>query len=644
MASNRRHYRRFDGKYCYNGKDLGASYSAWRTVFKLWSPEADQVNLSLYRDDASPAYAVHSLVCGDRGVWSLAIEGDLHGIYYDYEVEAAGLVRCTGDPYAAACGRNGARSMVVDLSRTNPAGFELDVSPPLQSEQVIYELHVKDFSWDPDSGVPAQYRGTFKAFSWTGPDGKLPLCMAHIKELGVTHVQLLPIFDFGSVDEGGDSGQFNWGYDPANYNVPEGSYATDPSDGALRIRECKEMVQALHKNGLRVVMDVVYNHTYAADSWLERSAPDYYYRQRRDGSLSNGSGCGNDVAAGRAMVDNYIANSVMYWAREYHIDGFRFDLMGLLTVELMNRIQRELDQVFGPGEKLLYGEPWRADDSPMEPDTHPALKSNVALLDSAIGVFCDSTRDAIKGSCFLRCAPGFVNGGTGLEEDILQSVTGWPRGAWEFEPHGCSQIINYVSCHDNLTLWDKLVLCAGQNDYPDSACFAQPQDELLRQNKLAAFIYFTCLGRPFLQAGEEFGRTKLGDGNSYRSPPEINMLRWEQAARFAPLTDYYRQLIRLRKALPGLCRKSPDAADYVTDQTVLAPQVVSFRISQGGRAGEPLWVIYNASPWEYVIHLPDEGWVIRADGQCAWQSTPVEGWSLSVPAQSGMLLAQTPPT
>ena len=305
MASNRRHYRRFDGKYCYNGKDLGASYSAWRTVFKLWSPEADQVNLSLYRDDASPAYAVHSLVCGDRGVWSLAIEGDLHGIYYDYEVEAAGLVRCTGDPYAAACGRNGARSMVVDLSRTNPAGFELDVSPPLQSEQVIYELHVKDFSWDPDSGVPAQYRGTFKAFSWTGPDGKLPLCMAHIKELGVTHVQLLPIFDFGSVDEGGDSGQFNWGYDPANYNVPEGSYATDPSDGALRIRECKEMVQALHKNGLRVVMDVVYNHTYAADSWLERSAPDYYYRQRRDGSLSNGSGCGNDVAAGRQLYRQF---------------------------------------------------------------------------------------------------------------------------------------------------------------------------------------------------------------------------------------------------------------------------------------------------------------------------------------------------
>lgn len=644
MGSNRRHYRRFDAKYCYNGKDLGASHSAWRTVFKLWSPEADRVELSLYRDDSSPACAVHSLTRGDRGVWSLALEGDLHGIYYDYEVEAAGLVRRTADPYATACGRNGARSMVTDLSRTNPAGFERDVSPPLQPEQIIYELHVKDFSWDPDSGVPAPYRGKFRAFSWTGPDGELPPCMTHLKELGVTHVQLLPIFDFGSVDEGGDGGQFNWGYDPVNYNVPEGSYATDPSDGALRIRECKEMVQALHQNGLRVVMDVVYNHTYAADSWLERSAPDYYYRRRRDGGLSNGSGCGNDVAAGRAMVDNYIANSVMYWAREYHIDGFRFDLMGLLTVELMNRIQRELDQVFGPGEKLLYGEPWRADDSPMEPDTHPALKSNVALLDCAIGVFCDSTRDAIKGSCFLRCAPGFVNGAAGLDEDILRSVTGWPQGAWEFEPHGCSQIINYVSCHDNLTLWDKLVLCSGQGEHPDPACFTQPHENLLRQNKLAAFIYFTCLGRPFFQAGEEFGRSKLGDGNSYRSPPEVNMLRWEQAARFAPLTDYYRQLIRLRKALPGLCRKSPDAADYVTGQTVLAPQVVSFQVNQGGSAGEQLWVVYNASPWEYTIHLPDESWVIRADGQCACQTTPVEGWSVSVPAQSGMLLshASTP--
>lgn len=643
MGSNRRYYRRFDGKYCYNGKDLGASCSPWRTVFKLWSPEADRVELSLYRDDSSPAYALHSLTRGDRGVWSLALEGDLHGVYYDYEVEAGGLVRRTGDPYATACGRNGARSMVADLSRTNPAGFERDAAPPLQPEQVICELHVKDFSWDPDSGVPAPYRGKFKAFAWTDPDGEPPLCMAHLKELGVTHVQLLPIFDFGSVDEGGDAGQFNWGYDPVNYNVPEGSYATDPDHGTVRIRECKEMIQALHQNGLRVVMDVVYNHTYAADSWLERSAPDYYYRRRRDGELSNGSGCGNDVAAGRAMVDNYIANSVMYWAREYHIDGFRFDLMGLLTVELMNRIQRELDQVFGPGEKLLYGEPWRAGDSPMEPDTHPALKSNAALLDCAVGVFCDSTRDAIKGSCFLRCSPGFVNGGAGLEQDILHCVTGWSQGAWEFEPNGCSQIINYVSCHDNLTLWDKLVLCSGQGEYPDPACFTRPQEQLLRQNRLAAFICFTCLGRPFFQAGEEFGRTKLGDGNSYRSPPEINMLRWEQAARFASLTDYYRQLIRLRKSLPGLCRKSPDAADYVTGQTVLAPQVVSFQVDQGGSAGEQLWVVYNASPWEYTIHLPDENWVIRADGQCACQSTPVESPSVSVPAQSGMLLSQAPP-
>ena len=290
---------------------------------------------------------------------------------------------------------------------------------------------MKDFSFDPDSGVPAQYRGKFKAFSWRDEDGGLPACMEHLAGLGVTHVQLLPVFDFGSVDEGGSEEQFNWGYDPVNYNVPEGSYATDPSDGAARIRECREMIQALHQNGLRVVMDVVYNHTYRADSWLERSAPGYYYRRNEDGSLSDGSACGNDIAAGRAMVDNYIVNSVLYWAREYHIDGFRFDLMGLLTVELMNRIRAELDAAFGPGEKLMYGEPWRARESPMEPGSRPVLKNALALLHPDVGVFCDLTRDAIKGDAFIERAPGFVNGGAGAGYPPgRHRLAGWMGGVY----------------------------------------------------------------------------------------------------------------------------------------------------------------------------------------------------------------------
>ena len=411
--------KEFDRWYAYESCDLGATCTPARTVFKLWSPEAKQVELFLYRDDTSEAYGRRALRLGVRGVWSLTVEGDLHGVYYDYVVETAAGQSRTADPYAAACGRNGRRSMAVDLARTDPEGFDKDCPPPAEPARIIYELHVKDFSHDPDSGVPAQYRGKFKAFAWRDENGRAPLCVEHLKSLGVTHVQLLPIFDFGSVDEAGDGRQFNWGYDPVNYNVPEGSYSTDPSDGAARIRECKEMIQALHQNGIRVVMDVVYNHTYASDSWLERSAPGYYYRRWGDGSLSNGSGCGNDIASGRAMVDNYILHSVMYWAREYHIDGFRFDLMGLLTVELMNRIRWALDAAFGPGEKLVYGEPWRAADSPMEPDTAPAMRGNVARLDPEIAMFCDLTRDAVKGDCFHGEQPGFVNGGTGLGETVL---------------------------------------------------------------------------------------------------------------------------------------------------------------------------------------------------------------------------------
>ncbi|MDE6128110.1 MAG: type I pullulanase, partial [Lachnospiraceae bacterium] len=344
-----------------------------------------------------------------------------------------------------------------DLKRTDPEGFSEDKAPAAEKEQIIYELHIKDFSYDAESGIPEAYRGKYKAFTVRGTNGNYPTCMEYLKELGVTHVHLLPFFDYGSVDEAGGDGQYNWGYDPLNYNVPEGSYATDVSDGAVRIRECKEMVQALHENGIRVVMDVVYNHTYSEDSWMQRMVPGYYYRHEEDGSLSDGSACGNDIAAGRAMVDNYIADSVMYWAKEYHIDGFRFDLMGLLTVELMNRIRRELNEEFGEGEKLLYGEPWRADASPMEDGTSAALKENTESLDEGIGIFSDDTRDVIKGHVFDEKEPGFVNGGSGLEALLLFAVTGWRDGGACFMPKSCAQIINYVSAHDNFTLWDKLV-------------------------------------------------------------------------------------------------------------------------------------------------------------------------------------------
>lgn len=471
----------------------------------------------------------------------------------------------------------------------------------------------------------------------------------------MTHVHLLPFFDFGWLDEAGEDSQFNWGYDPLNYNVPEGSFATDVTDGSVRIRECKEMIQALHKAGIRVVMDVVYNHTHEADSWLERTAPGYFCRRFADGKLSDGSACGNDMAIGRAMVDNYIVNSVLYWAREYHMDGFRFDLMGLMTTELMNRIRKELDAEFGEGEKLLYGEPWRAQDSPMEEGTHAALKDNVRLLDESIAMFSDDTRDTVKGDVFLAKVPGFVNGARGLEEKVLDAVTGWCDNVDGFRPKNCNQIVNYVSAHDNYTLWDKLLLTMREKLPASEEGFLEPSADILAANKLAALMYFTFQGHLFMQAGEEFGRTKFGDENSYRSAPELNMLRWEQTEKFKELVEYYKGLIALRKQLPGLCDKSTLASERISGKTVHREKTVSFfvdnRTEKGSAEWEKLYVIYNASEMSFEVKLPmeksgisEEGvvvgtWEILADG-CEANCRKEAEDKVTVAAGSGMILGK----
>lgn len=650
-----RYCKEFDTEYGYDGKDLGMVCNPLGTDFKLWAPFADRVELCLYEDgDRKTEYfRVLDMERQERGVWSGHLEGDLHGLYYDYRIWSAEKCVQTADPYAVGCGCNGYRSMVVDLERTDPEGFDKDAAPPRPVENIIYELHIKDFSHDPDSGIPQEYRGKYKAFTVPGGNGKYSTCTAYLKELGVTHVHLLPFFDYGWLDEDGDGEQFNWGYDPVNYNVPEGSYATDVHDGTVRIRECKEMIQALHRAGIRVVMDVVYNHTHDADSWLERTAPGYFCRRLEDGSLSNGSACGSDMAVGRKMVDNYIVNSVLYWAREYHLDGFRFDLMGLLTVELMNRIRKELDREFGKGEKLLYGEPWRAAESPMEKETHAALKKNIAYLDEMIAIFSDDTRDVIKGHVFYEEEPGFVNGGKNLEEKVLQAVTAWCGGAAGqegFKPKSCAQIINYVSAHDNFTLWDKLVMSLHGQD----ADFSKPYEDVLRANKLAAMIYFTCQGNLFFQAGEEFGRTKLGDGNSYRSHPDINMLRWRQTVEYGELLEYYKGLIRLRKRLPGLCDKSASAAKRMLEQEIPMPGVVAFRMDnrsgagQGSPGGWPeIFVAYNASDKTAGIRLPRGQWSVLADGQrtdYSWETGICREGAVSVAPGSGMILGLVPET
>lgn len=673
----------FDEQYEYRGKDLGAVCGENGTSFKLWAPLAERVELCLYGEDGDEGCGEHretgpalkqpvSIIpmrpgnAREPGVWHLDHPGNLHGTYYDYLVTMEGKTVRSADPYARACGCNGQRSMVVDLERTNPPGFEEDVPPALGTETVIYELHVKDFSYDPDSGIPEEFRGKFKAFTVPGRSGDeagTATGVTYLKELGVTHVHLLPIFDFGWLDESGDSRQFNWGYDPVNFNVPEGSFATDIADGTARIRECKEMVQALHQAGIRVVMDVVYNHMYEKDSWFERIVPGYYCRRWEDGRLSDGSACGNDIAAGRAMVDNYITDSVLYWAREYHVDGFRFDLMGLLTTELMNRIRRELDAAYGPGEKLLYGEPWRAAESPMEGGTHPALKENIGRLADSVAVFSDDTRDIIKGDVFVAKSPGFVNGGRGLEEKLLHAVTGWRDMEEGFRPNSCSQIVNYISAHDNYTLWDKLLATMeGEDALRQESDYLKLRPDILAANKLAAFIYFTCQGFLFLQAGEEFGRTKYGDHNSYRSRPEVNMLRWRQAERFHELVEYYKGLISLRRRLPGLCDKSRNAWKRIQDQTVHREGVVSFRVDNRAEAQEcagwdELLVFYNATGSSYTVDLQQASataektgeqedcggtrtkWEILADGAQADCRRAVQG-EVQVAPHSGMMLGR----
>lgn len=652
--------KEFDSRFQYHKKDLGVTYTKEGSVFKIWSPLSDEVTLYLYENGGTTQQIAYPLHSEEHGVWSVTIDGDLHGTYYDYTIRRGDLVTRTADPYAKASNCNGYRSMVVDLSRTNPEGFEKDQAPERENEQIIYELHIKDFSYDRDSGIPKEYQGKYKAFTVEHPNKEYPTGVEYLKQLGVTHVHLLPFYDFGFTDEAGSDEQFNWGYDPVNYNVPEGSFATNPFDGAVRIKECKEMIQALHENGIRVVMDVVYNHTYEPDSWLERTVPGYYCRRNTDGSLSNGSACGNDIAVGRAMVDNYIADSVMYWAKEYHIDGFRFDLMGLLTVELMNRIRKELDEEFGAGEKLLYGEPWRAKESPMEEGTMPALKVNVEHLDEHVAMFSDDTRDAIKGDVFYEEKGGFVNGGVGLEETILQAVDAWRTGGSTGHPKSASQIINYISAHDNFTLWDKLVMSVhgghainsehkeDSGEVSDPSVFTTKYEDIMAMNKLAALMYFTFQGHIFFQAGEEFGRTKLGDANSYRSHPTVNMLRWQQTIKYADLLAYYQGLIRLRKNLPGLYDKSVSAYGRISRKKVHGEGLVSFVVdnesAENACEWKELFIIYNANQEEKNVALPEGTWTVLADGQdtdCRKNPVLSKFGKLVVPGCSGMILAKS---
>ena len=633
----------FEAKY-HCDVPLGAFCAKEGTVFRLWAPTAEKVFLSLFAegtgDELLESIALQS---SDKGLWIYETDRNLDGMYYEYEVTVDGTSRKTADPYAKACGLNGSRSMVIDLRRTDPEDWQKDAPPAYTPEQVIYELHVKDFSWDPAGGFDEADRGRFSALCRNGTtlnkDKKHPTGLDYIKCLGVTHVQLLPVYDYGSVDESCPAEQYNWGYDPTNYNIPDGSYSSDPAHGEVRIRELKEAVQALHRNGLRVIMDVVYNHTYALDSWLWRTVPWYYNRQNDDGTASNGSGCGNELATERSMCAKYILDSVLYWAEEYHVDGFRFDLMGLLDVDLMNRIQKMLDERFGVGEKLIYGEPWGAAGSATRPGTVMCTKDHMKDLSPSIGAFCDNTRDAVKGGLMSEQAVGFVNGGGISADHLIHCIAGWSLGE-NAQVQAPSQTITYLSCHDDWTLWDKLVYTLS----PSKKFHGRPT-KAMRANRLAAAINFCCQGRPFFLAGEEFARTKGGIKNSYSSDPVINQLDWSRAWDNFRLVDYYRGFIALRQILPCLYDKTSQAPKRILSAVDLAPNCVCITMDNSGPGSkwDKVMMIFHTGQQLQKIQLPDGIWQVLVDDVTSfrWQEYKTVQTITDIPSVSSLILGRT---
>lgn len=598
--------------------NLGFLYEKSHTLFRLWAPSADEVFLRLYEQGDGDCLRMEvPMEKTSEGVWTADAEGDQNHTYYTFRVVRGEDSVETQDPYAVAAGVNGIRSMVVDLAETDPCGFAGDQGPALVSptDAIVCEISVKDMTEDEGAGIahPGKFlglaeKGTHRA------DG-LPTGLSYLKELGITHVQLMPIFDFASIDEAGDSDQYNWGYDPLNYNVPEGSYSTDPFHGEVRIRELKEMIMALHQAGIGVIMDVVYNHVYSAvDSCFEKTEPGYFFRKNR-GEYSNGSGCGNEVASEQPMVRKYIVDSFCYWAREYHIDGFRMDLMGVLDIETLNEVSQKLKEI--KPDILLYGEGWTGGES-VYSSTRRAMKTNVRMLDG-IGMFSDDIRDNIRGDVFISKERGFVAGRPGLENAIRYCVAGavWhPQvdyggyyytqgGPWAEDP---KDVVNYVSCHDNLTLWDKLRVASPEKS----------DEERYEMNRLAAAMVFTAQGTPFFLSGEECARTKPVAGsdevseNSYNLPLFTNVFHYERTEEKEQLLNYYKGLIAFRKAHEGLrLTTAKDVRTKIHFMEFLPEKVVAFTIETGD---ERLFVAYNASNTDVTLELGEgENWQVFVD-------------------------------
>ena len=669
----------FDNLYSYPNPDLGCKYSPSQTIFNLWAPTASKVSVNIYntgnyKTDIKPIDK-YEMAYTSKGIWNLIVKKNLGEKYYTYLIEVDGVINETTDPYGIACGVNGKRNMIIDLKMTNPEGWNNDehVFYPW-NESFIYELHVGDFSNDPNCGVEEKYRGKYLAFTFKDTclnDNKdKPTCLNYLSKLGITTVHLLPVYDFGSVEEDINElskeseiirdSNYNWGYDPCNYNIPEGSYSTNPYDGKIRIKEFKQMIQALHSKKLSVIMDVVYNHTFKIFlSNFDKAVPYYYYRQKLDGTKSNASGCGNDTASERKMVHDFIVNSVLYWVKEYHIDGFRFDLMGLHDINLMNDIREKLNSNFDFGNKIiLYGEPWKM-------NTHISLKgfatplcdkTNFEKFPNGLGWFHDELRDIIKGSTFAKNEKGFVSGSLLDQSDkgnneLLNQFRKYFTGGINI--NGCienvksDKLINYVSCHDNNTLWDKLVIVENnlkeekyekipsifpqnrkmENDNivitpkelkcyseDNKKFFLEKNDIILKRNKLAAVVVMFSFGVPFMLAGEEGARTKLGEHNSYNLSKKLNMIDWGRMYEYQELILYYKKIIQIRKRLNNFYQLNRIKYSNIYD---LPNGVVGFSI-QRIKYGEfkEIIIIFNSTDSDFTYHLNKKGkWIIILNHQ-----------------------------
>ena len=579
---------------------LGAIYSKEKTTFTLFSPVADSVFVIFYdKGNDSTETGRLEMMRGEgelRSIFSATAEGNLDGVYYTYEVHTSDGTFGSHDPYARACGVNGHRSMVIDLSKTNPYGFADEDRPKLADpmSMIITEVSVADVS--AGASAHSRYPGKFKAFT----EDKT---LSYFKDMGVTHLQLMPSYDFASIDESDSlKEQYNWGYDPYNYNVPEGSYSTDPFNGAVRVREYKEMVHSIHEAGLGVIMDVVYNHTFNVhDSCFYKTAGNYFYRMLDDAKYSDASACGNEIASEKPMVRKYIIDSLCYWASEYHIDGFRFDLMGVLDIETLNEARKALLKI-NP-DIIMYGEGWTGGESTLL-ESERGMKIN-APRTPGIGMFSDDIRDAVKGHVFYMDELGFVNGAADRGEELKQAVT---CAKWAKSP---MQSINYLSCHDNYTLWDRFII---SNSH-------ESEEMRIRMNKLAAAILFTAQGIPFFLHGEEFARTKISEAdgapveNSYCSPLSVNAIDYDRAEQFSDLKAYYKGLIALRRAHKSFYLDTVDeikkSIHFMDD---MPDGVVAYTIDNDT---EKVFVAYNAGKNKITIKLADALWEVLADESSA---------------------------